>query len=78
VCTGLPAAGGGGGGAAYLERHPVAAAHLGERDRLYALAITWAKLTDNRIGFGKRLVWTVEPPWRRENPAGPGEETALP
>jgi uncharacterized protein YhbP (UPF0306 family) len=63
--------------AAYLERHPVAAAHLGERDRLYALAITWAKLTDNRIGFGKRLVWTFEPPWRREFPAGPGEETAL-
>lgn len=78
VCTGLHADAAASLRAAYLERHPVAAAHLGERDRLYALAITWAKLTDNRIGFGKRLVWTFEPPWRRENPAGPGEQIALP
>jgi uncharacterized protein YhbP (UPF0306 family) len=63
--------------AAYLERHPVAAAHLGERDLLYALAIEWAKLTDNRIGFGKRLVWTFEPAWRGQFPVGSGEETAL-
>lgn len=49
--------------AAYLERHPVAAAHLGERDLLYALALTWAKLTDNRLGFGKKLTWSFAPAW---------------
>lgn len=49
--------------AAYLERHPVAGAHLGERDLLYALAITWAKLTDNRLGFGTKRTWTFAPAW---------------
>lgn len=49
----------------YLERHPIAAPHLGVRDSLYALAITAAKLTDNRIGFGKRLTWTFASPWSR-------------
>lgn len=48
---------------AYLERHPAAAAHLGPRDGLYALAITWAKLTDNRLGFGVRRTWTFASPW---------------
>jgi uncharacterized protein YhbP (UPF0306 family) len=77
VCTRLRGDASGSLRAAYLERHPVAAAHLGERDLLYALAIDWAKLTDNRIGYGKRLVWTFEPAWRGRIPAGPGEETAL-
>lgn len=41
----------------YLARHPVAAPMLGQRSgagrhRLYALILTWAKLTDNRLGFG--------------------------
>lgn len=49
--------------ATYLERHPVAAAHLGPPARLYALAITAAKLTDNRRGFGERLTWTFASPW---------------
>lgn len=64
---------------AYLERHPIAARHLGERDRLYALALGWAKLTDNRIGFGQRLVWSFGPAWDRDQfPAGAGEQSALP
>lgn len=53
--------------AAYLERHPGAAALLrpGGRERLYGLAITWAKLTDNRRGFGHKQTWTFAPPiWR--------------
>lgn len=53
--------------AAYLERHPGAAALLrpGARERLYGLAVIWAKLTDNRRGFGHKQVWTFAPPiWR--------------
>lgn len=53
--------------AAYLERHPGAAALLrpGTRERLYGLAVTWAKLTDNRRGFGHKQTWTFVPPiWR--------------
>lgn len=39
--------------AVYLARHPVAAPMLAHgAHRLYALTITWAKLTDNRLGFG--------------------------
>lgn len=52
---------------AYLERHPGAAALLrpGSRERLYGLAVTWAKLTDNRRGFGHKQTWTFAPPiWR--------------
>lgn len=51
----------------YLERHPGAAALLrpGARERLYGLAVTWAKLTDNRRGFGHKQTWTFAPPiWR--------------
>lgn len=63
--------------AIYLGRHPVAAAHLkpGARDRLYALAVTWAKLTDNRLGFGHKLEWRFAVPAdadRFEHPPGPG------
>lgn len=45
---------------AYLERHPGAGPLLqaGARERLYALAITWAKLTDNRLGFGYKREWS--------------------
>jgi uncharacterized protein YhbP (UPF0306 family) len=53
--------------AAYLQRHPGAAALLGPnaRERLYALALTWAKLTDNRRGFGHKQEWKFAPPiWR--------------
>lgn len=39
--------------ARYLARHPVAEPMLADgRHRLYALIVTWAKLTDNRLGFG--------------------------
>ncbi|GEM_PF-1562847 len=38
----------------YLARHPLAAATLacGATHQLYGLQLTWAKLTDNRRGFG--------------------------
>lgn len=50
--------------AAYLARHPGAAALLGPgaRDRLYGLAICWAKLTDNRRGFGHKQEWRFAAP----------------
>jgi uncharacterized protein YhbP (UPF0306 family) len=39
--------------AGYLARHPIAERQLAAgRHHLYALIITWAKLTDNRLGFG--------------------------
>lgn len=39
--------------ARYLDRHPPAAPMLAAgRHRIYALFVTWAKLTDNRLGFG--------------------------
>lgn len=39
--------------AAYLARHAIAERQLASgRHRLYALIVTWAKLTDNRLGFG--------------------------
>ncbi|MBA3546118.1 MAG: hypothetical protein H0T76_06530 [Nannocystis sp.] len=49
--------------AAYLRRHPGAAALLrpGARERLYGLALTWAKLTDNRRGFGHKQAWNFSP-----------------
>lgn len=53
--------------AAYLQRHPGAAALLrpNARERLYGLALTWAKLTDNRRGFGHKQEWKFTPPiWR--------------
>jgi uncharacterized protein YhbP (UPF0306 family) len=53
--------------AAYLERHPGATALLrpGAHERLYGLAVVWAKLTDNRRGFGHKQTWTFGPPiWR--------------
>jgi hypothetical protein len=51
--------------AAYLRRHPVAAARLGPEapERLYGLAVTWAKLTDNRLGFGVKLAWEFRAGW---------------
>lgn len=39
--------------ASYLARHAIAEPQLAAgRHRLYALIVTWAKLTDNRLGFG--------------------------
>ncbi|MBK7827294.1 pyridoxamine 5'-phosphate oxidase family protein [Nannocystis sp.] len=55
--------------AAYLERHPGAAALLrpDARERLYALTVTWAKLTDNRLGFGYKHEWSFAAPTRDEH-----------
>ncbi|KIG17105.1 hypothetical protein DB30_03702 [Enhygromyxa salina] len=37
----------------YVDRHPIAAPMLAAgRHHLYALVVSWAKLTDNRLGFG--------------------------
>jgi uncharacterized protein YhbP (UPF0306 family) len=43
--------------ARYLERHPIAEGVLAEgRHSLYVLQIAWAKLTDNRLGFGRHPI----------------------
>ncbi len=57
----------------YLARHPVAAPLLpsGEdrpagrnaRHAVYALAVTWAKITDNRVRFGHHEVHRFSDPW---------------
>ena len=49
--------------ARYLARHPHAAPVLGAGHRLYALAPTWAKLTDNRLGFGVHPVVNFDAPF---------------
>ena len=50
---GWSAAGAAGLRASYLARHAIAERQLASgRHRLYALIVTWAKLTDNRLGFG--------------------------
>lgn len=39
--------------ATYLARHPIAQPQLATgHHHVYALIVTWAKLTDNRLGFG--------------------------
>ncbi|MBK7132237.1 MAG: hypothetical protein IPH69_05235 [Bacteroidales bacterium] len=40
---------------AYLLRFPVAALM---DTRLWVVKLTYLKMTDNRLGFGKKLVWT--------------------
>jgi uncharacterized protein len=60
--------------AAYLERHAGAAAMLsrpGARERLYGLAVAWAKLTDNRRGFGYKLEWWFQLPARADEDPSP-------
>ena len=42
----------------YLKRFPVAALM---DTRLWIVKLTYIKMTDNRLGFGKKLVWTHEP-----------------
>lgn len=55
----------------YLDRHPVAASAF-EKARppsLYLFEVTWAKITDNRLGFGVHPVWqTTTTAWNA--PAG--------
>ena len=40
---------------AYLKRFPVA---LLMDTRLWIVELTYIKMTDNRLGFGKKLIWT--------------------
>ena len=40
---------------AYLKRFPVAALM---ETRLWVVKLTYIKMTDNRLGFGKKLIWT--------------------
>ena len=40
---------------AYLKRFPVAALM---DTRLWIVRLTYIKMTDNRLGFGKKLIWT--------------------
>ncbi len=56
----------------YLARHPVAAPLLARQKNrpadqsahaLYALAITWAKITDNRVRFGHHEILQFPDPW---------------
>lgn len=50
---------------AYLERHPIAREILESgRHRLYALLVTWAKVTDNRLGYGVHPVASFADTWR--------------
>jgi len=42
---------------AYLKRFPVAALM---DTRLWVVKLTTIKMTDNRFGFGKKLIWTAD------------------
>ena len=42
---------------AYLRRFPVAALM---DTRLWIVKLSYIKMTDNRLGFGKKLIWTSE------------------
>ena len=44
--------------AAYLKRFPVAALM---DTRLWVVKLTYIKMTDNRFGFGKKLIWSERP-----------------
>jgi uncharacterized protein YhbP (UPF0306 family) len=44
---------------AYLKRFPVAALM---DTRLWIVRLTYIKMTDNRLGFGKKLVWPADSP----------------
>lgn len=53
---------------AYLDRHPVAARVLAPADgppahALFVLAITWVKLTDNRVRFGHHEIAEFADAW---------------
>jgi uncharacterized protein YhbP (UPF0306 family) len=46
----------------YLKRFPVA---LLMDTKLWMVKLTYIKMTDNRFGFGKKLIWFESPPpWR--------------
>ncbi len=44
---------------AYLRRFPVA---MLMETRLWIVKICFIKYTDNRLGFGKKLIWTIDDP----------------
>jgi uncharacterized protein YhbP (UPF0306 family) len=44
---------------AYLKRFPVA---ILMETRLWMVELTYIKMTDNRLGFGKKVVWVKETP----------------
>lgn len=43
--------------ATYLKKYPFAVLAPLE---LWELKIEWAKQTDNRLGFGNKLIWSIE------------------
>jgi uncharacterized protein YhbP (UPF0306 family) len=43
---------------AYLKRFPIAALM---DTRLWIVKLTSIKMTDNRFGFGKKVIWTADP-----------------
>ncbi len=44
---------------AYLKRFPVA---MLMETHLWIVSLTLIKYTDNRLGFGKKLIWTINEP----------------
>jgi len=44
---------------AYLKRFPVA---MLMETHLWIVQLTFIKYTDNRLGFGKKLIWTLSSP----------------
>lgn len=47
--------------AAYLKRFPIA---MLMETSLWVVRLTYVKLTDNRLGFGKKLIWNFSPDTR--------------
>lgn len=62
--------------ARYLARHAIAQATLDRgAHQLYALIVTWAKLTDNRLGFGAHPELRFDARWsERRDPGGSSDE----
>lgn len=60
----------------YLRAHPVARAALESTSppSLYVLEVTWAKLTDNRLGFGTHR--TVAYPYSKRSPDGNADDNS--
>ena len=55
-------------GKAYLRRFPVAALI---ETKLWMVELTHIKMTDNRLGFGKKLIWSKYPFMKVENTPQP-------
>jgi len=52
---------------AYLKRFPVA---MLMETHLWVVRLTFIKFTDNRLGFGKKLIWEPPIPLKRDTPPG--------